>query len=69
MCRPTWAPLLRYDTYEESNGTQECKEAVLNPAYYFIQNVKGSVEYMKQLDVPAGVVEDSRFTLQLLAAF
>ena len=67
--RPTWAPLLRYDTYEKSNGTQEYKEAVLNLAYYFIQNVKGSVEYMRQLDVPAGVVEDSRFTLQLVATF
>ena len=62
--RPTW-----YDTYEKSNGTQEHNEAVLNLAYYFMQDVKGSVEHMKQLDVPAGAVEDSRFTLQLLAAF
>jgi len=67
--RPTWAPLLRYDSYEKSNGTQEYKEAVLNLAYYFTQNIKGSAEYMKQLDVPTGVVEDSRLTLQLLAAF
>ena len=67
--RPTWVPLLRYDSYEKSNGTQEYKEAVLNLAYYFTQNIKGSAEYMKQFDVPTGAVEDSRFTLQLIAAF
>lgn len=67
--RPTWVPLLRYDSYEKSNGTEEYGEAVLNLPYYFTQNVKGSAEYMKQLDVPTGVVEDSRFTLQLIAAF
>lgn len=37
--------------------------------YYFTQNIKGSVEYMKQLEVPTGQVEDKRFTLQLIATF
>ena len=67
--RPTWVPLLRYDSYQKSNGTQEYKEAVLNLTYYFTQNIKGFVEYWKQLDIPAGQTEDQRLTLQFVAAF
>jgi hypothetical protein len=67
--RPTWVPLLRYDSYEQSNGVNKFNEGVLGVTYYFTHNIKGFVEYMKQLDVPTGVVEDSRFTLQLIAAF
>ena len=67
--RPTWVPLLRYDSYQKNNGTEEYKEAVLNLTYYFTQNIKGLVEYWKQLDIPAGQTEDKRLTLQFVAAF
>ena len=67
--RPTWVPILRVDYYEKSNGASQFKEAVLGATYYFTQNIKGMVEYMKQIDVPAGTVEDKRFTLQLVATF
>ncbi len=67
--RPTWVPLLRYDSYQKSNGTQEYNEAVLSLTYYFTQNIKGFVEYWKQIDIPAGQTEDQRLTLQFVAAF
>ncbi len=66
---PTWVPLARVDYYEQSNGVSQFKEAVLGATYYFTQNIKGMVEYMKQIDVPAGQAEDKRFTLQLVATF
>ena len=67
--RPTWVPLMRLDYYEQSNGVNVFKEGVFGATYYFTQNIKGSVEYMKQLEVPTGQVEDKRFTLQLIATF
>ena len=67
--RPTWVPLVRYDSYQQSNGTKEFKEGLLGVTYYFTHNIKGFVEYMKQLDVPTGSVEDSRLTLQFAATF
>lgn len=67
--RPTWVPLLRYDSYEKANGVDKYDELTLNLGYYFTQNVKGFVEYWKQLDVPASKKEDNRWTLQLYVAF
>lgn len=67
--RPTWVPLLRYDSYEKANGADKYDELTLNLGYYFTQNVKGFVEYWKQLDVPASKKEDNRWTLQLYVAF
>ena len=67
--RPTWAPLVRFDSYERNDGTDDFQELTLNLGYYFTQNIKGLVEYWDQLDVANGVEEDSRFTLQLEVAF
>ena len=67
--RPTWVPLLRYDSYEKVNGRDQFDELTLNLGYYFTQNVKGYIEYWKQLDVPAGRTEDNRWTLQMYVAF
>jgi hypothetical protein len=67
--KPTWVPLVRLDSYERANGNDKYDELTLNLGYYFTQNVKGYVEYWKQLDVPAGRVEDNRWTVQLYVAF
>ncbi len=67
--RPTWVPLVRYDSYERANGVDKYDELTLNLGYYFTQNVKGYIEYWKQLDVPANRIEDSRWTLQMYVAF
>jgi hypothetical protein len=67
--RPTWVPLVRYDSYEKANGVDKYDEITLNLGYYFTQNVKGFVEYWKQLDVPASKKEDNRWTVQLYVAF
>ena len=66
---PTWVPVLRYDSYQKNNGADEYKEASLNLTYYFAENIKGSVVYLNQFDVPAGAIKDHRKTLQFVATF
>jgi len=62
-------PMIRVDEYEQSDGADQFTELTANLGYYFTENIRGAVEYWDQLDVPAGVVEDNRFTLQINAAF
>ncbi len=66
---PGWVPLIRFDQYERNNGNDSYTELTLNMTRYFSENVKGYLEYWKQLDVPAGGTEDSRVTLQLAVGF
>jgi len=65
---PSWVPLVRYDSYERTGG-DSYDELTLNLSYYFAQNVKGFIEYWKQIDVPDGKTEDSRLTFQLSIGF
>jgi hypothetical protein len=67
--KPTWVPIMRYDSYEFLDGQEVYDELTFNLTYYFTQNVKGYVEYWKQLDVPDHLTEDSRLTLQLSLAY
>jgi hypothetical protein len=67
--RPTFVPLVRYDSYERNDGADEYDELTLNLSYYFTENVKGHIEYWKQLEVPTGKDEDSRVTVQVYVAF
>lgn len=67
--RPTWVPLIRYDDYEEDDGRDDFEEITLNLTYYFTENIKGHVEWWRQLDVPSGLDRDGRITFQIFAAF
>jgi hypothetical protein len=67
--RPTWVPLLRYDTYETNDGVDSFDELTFNIGYYFNQNIKGYLEYWDRFDAPTALQEDSRITLQIVAAF
>ncbi|MCH8250724.1 MAG: hypothetical protein IH913_14100 [Proteobacteria bacterium] len=67
--RPTWVPLLRYDTYETNDGVDSFGELTFNIGYYFNQNIKGYLEYWNRFDAPTAAQEDSRITLQIVAAF
>ena len=67
--RPTWVPLVRFDTYETNDGSDSFDEVTLNIGYYFNQNIKGYLEYWDRLDAPTSAQEDSRITLQFVAAF
>lgn len=67
--RPTFVPLVRYDTYESNDGDDSTDELTLNLAYYITQNVKVYVEYWDRFDAPTNAEEDSRWTLQIVAAF
>lgn len=67
--KPTWVPLLRYDTYEKNDGADEYKELTFNLGYYFEENVKVYFEYWDRMDAPTTAQEDDRFTVQFVVAF
>lgn len=67
--RPTWVPLIRLDSYESGDGSNSFDELTLNLGYYFTQNIKGYLEYWDRYDAPTSAEEDSRITLQFVAAF
>jgi hypothetical protein len=66
---PGWVPVVRYDTYEKNDGNDSYGELTLNLTRYFAQNIKGYVEYWKQVDVPDGNDKNDRLTAQLAIAF
>lgn len=65
---PSWVPLIRYDTYESSDGANETDELTLNVTYYFEQNIKGYVEYWDR-SAQNSVDDDDRLTVQLAVGF
>lgn len=65
---PTWVPLIRYDTYEMSDGTDTTDELTLNLTYYFEQNIKGYVEYWDR-SAENSANDDDRLTVQLGVGF
>ncbi len=69
VLRPTWVPLIRYDSYETNDGTNTFDELTLNLTYYITQNIKAYVEYWDRFDAPTSAQEDSRITLQFVAGF
>lgn len=66
--RVTWAPLIRFDSYETSGGAVEVDEITVGLNYYFTENVRGMVEFWDR-DSSAAGNDDDRVTLQLFAAF
>jgi hypothetical protein len=67
--RPTWVPLIRLDSYDTDDGVNTYDELTVNLNYYFTQNVKAYLEYWDRYDAPTSIEEDSRVTLQIVAAF
>lgn len=66
--RVTWAPLVRFDSYEKSGGAVEVDEITVSVNYYFTENVRGMIEFWDR-DSSAAGKDDDRVTLQLFAAF
>ena len=66
---PVWVPVVRYDSYEKNDGNDSYGEVTFNLTRYFAQNIKGYIEYWKQVDVPNGADKDDRLTAQLSVAF
>ena len=66
--RTTWAPLVRYDSYEKNGGAEKVNELTLGVNYYLTENVRSMIEYWsKDSDINAN--DDNRLTLQVFAAF
>lgn len=67
--RPTWVPLIRYDSFEKSDGNDTAEALTFNVQYYLTENTRGYLEYFHQLDAFTGSQETDRLTLQLFLAF
>jgi hypothetical protein len=61
--------LIRLDSYETTDGASSFDELTLNLGYYFTQNIKAYIEYWDRYDAPTSAQEDSRVTIQVVAAF
>lgn len=66
--RTTWAPLVRYDSYDKKDGAETINELTLGVNYYFTENVRGMVEYWDR-GGDGGTADDDRLTVQVFAAF
>jgi len=66
--RANWAPLIRFDNYEKSGGSETIDELTLGFNYYFSDNVRGMVEFWDR-NGDGSTADDDRLTLQLFAAF
>ena len=66
--RTLWAPIVRYDAYEQNNGVEDISEITLGLNYYFTENVRGMVEYWDKSG-DGTTLDDDRLTLQVYAAF
>lgn len=66
--RVTWAPLVRFDTYDKNDGAETIDELTLGVNYYFTENVRGMVELWDRSG-DGTTADDDRLTLQLYAAF
>lgn len=65
---PTWVPLIRFDSYEKSNGADSTDELTLNVTYYFEQNIKGYLQYWDK-SAQNSANDDDRLTVQLAVGF
>lgn len=66
--RTTWAPLIRFDSYDKNDGAEKVNEVTLGANYYLTENVRTMLEYWsKDSDISAN--DDNRLTLQVFAAF
>lgn len=66
--RVTWAPLVRYDSYDEAGGVRTITELTLGVNYYFTENVRGMIELWDRSG-EGTTLDDDRLTVQLFAAF
>lgn len=66
--RVTWAPLIRFDSYETGGGAVDVDEITLGVNYYFTENVRGMIELWDR-DSSATEEDDDRLTVQVIAAF
>ena len=66
--RVTWAPLIRFDSYETGGGAVDIDELTLSINYYFTENVRGMIEFWDR-DSSASGKDDDRVTLQVIAVF
>lgn len=66
--RTTWAPLIRFDSYEKNGGAEKVNELTLSANYYITENVRGMLEFWSK-DSDISVNDDDRLTVQVFAAF
>ena len=66
--RTTWAPLIRYDSYDKNGGAETINEMTLGVNYYITENVRAMLEFWDRSGDGA-TADDDRLTAQIFAAF
>jgi len=66
--KPTWVPLIRFDSYDKNNGAETIDEITLNLTRYFEQNIKGYIEYWDRSG-DGSTADDDRITVQAVVGF
>ena len=66
--RTTWAPLIRFDSYDKTGGTEKVEEITFSANYYFTENIRGMLEFWNK-DSDNNAEDDDRLTLQIYASF
>ncbi|MBS1269475.1 MAG: hypothetical protein MAG794_00426 [Gammaproteobacteria bacterium] len=67
--RPTFVPMIRYDTFEESNGSDTKEVATFGVNYYVTENVKVLGEYISEIDEFDGTDEQDRIRIEVRMVF
>jgi hypothetical protein len=62
-------PTIRFDGYQQSDGTDDFLDFTLNLSYYPWENVRVFTEYFTPLDVPTGTAKEWRWTVQVEIGF
>ncbi len=66
--QPLWMPLLRVDSYQKNNGSDEYLEVTLHLSYYIKQNVRTYIELLNK-DAPVSTDDDYTITAQVELGF
>lgn len=66
--KPTWVPIIRYESYEKNDGKDSYDELTLNLTRYIGQNAKAYIEYWDRVDSPSDQ-DDDRLTVQISVGF
>ncbi len=67
--RPLVVPLLKWESWESSNGAKKYNAVAANVGYYLTSNAKINLEYWAHTKTPSGESKSNRTTLMAIVVF
>ncbi len=67
--RPTWVPLIRYDSYEMNDGASDYDSILVQLSYHLTENTKAWIQYWDLYNTPTGVADDNQVTFEFAVGF